>query len=179
MKEAVTIRSLAIAGGLVLLLGLGCDAGTGPPITEVVGTWGGKNAGLIATDTGAHVHIGCTFGNTKGPIRPDANGRFSIVGTYNVDAYPINLGIFHPARFTGRIVRRTMSLTVVLTDTTRQIGPVSLRFGDEPQMGVCPICRVGDKAMARAKPAMPAQSVPSGRQARGQDVERHPGRLRP
>ncbi|MGH9422244.1 MAG: hypothetical protein ACRD3J_19865 [Thermoanaerobaculia bacterium] len=121
-------------------IALGCSS-TGAPITDITGTWGGKDAGLIATDTSAHVHIGCTLGDTKGRIVPDVDGRFSISGTYDVDAYPIERGIIHPAIFFGQIVGRTMTLTVTLTDTTRVLGPVTLVLGKEPQMGPCPICR--------------------------------------
>jgi hypothetical protein len=109
--------------------------------TEIVGTWGGDNAGLIASDTSAHVHIGCTLGDTKEIIRPDASGHFDVPGTYNVDAFPVNRGIDHPARFTGSVAGITMTLTVTLTDTARTLGPVTLIYGKEPKMGPCPICR--------------------------------------
>jgi hypothetical protein len=118
-----------------------CYNASSAPITEIVGTWGGDNAGLIAGDTSAHVHIGCTLGDTKSSIRPDADGRFDVIGTYNVDAYPIDRGITHPARFTGHVAGHTMTLTVILTDTARQVGPVTLIYGKEPKMGPCPICR--------------------------------------
>jgi len=119
-----------------------CSAATSTPITDVVGTWGGDNAGLIVTNGDVHVHIGCTLGDAVGPIRPDANGRFEATGTYNVDAYPIDRGILHPAKFSGQIVGLTMTLTVSLTDTARVLGPVMLIYGKEPKMGPCPICRV-------------------------------------
>ena len=119
-----------------------CSAATSARITEVVGTWGGDNAGLIVNDTDVHVHIGCTLGDAVGPIHPDADGRFEATGTYNVDAYPVNRGIDHPARFTGQITGQLMTLTVSLTDTARVLGPVSLIYGKEPKMGPCPICRV-------------------------------------
>lgn len=121
---------------------LACSAATSAHITEVVGTWGGDNAGLIVTDTDVHVHIGCTVGDADGPIHPDTDGRFEATGTYNVDAYPVNRGIIHPARFTGQITGQTMALTVTLTDTARVLGPVTLIYGKEPKMGPCPICRV-------------------------------------
>ena len=121
---------------------LACSAATSARITEVVGTWGGDNAGLIVTDTDVHVHIGCTLGDAVGPIHPDADGRFEATGTYNVDAYPVNRGIVHPAQFTGQITGQTMALTVTLTDTARVLGPVTLIYGKEPKMGPCPICRV-------------------------------------
>ena len=127
---------------LSIFAALACSAATSAHITEVVGTWGGDNAGLIVTDTDVHVHIGCTLGDAVGPIHPDANGRFEATGTYNVDAYPVSRGIIHPAQFTGEITGLTMTLTVSLTDTARVLGPVTLIYGKEPRMGPCPICRV-------------------------------------
>jgi len=121
---------------------LACSTATSTPITQVAGTWGGDNAGLIVSDTDVHVHIGCTLGDAVGPIHPDTNGRFEATGTYNVDAYPIDRGITHPARFTGQIIEQTMTLTITLTDTGRVLGPVTLIYGKEPKMGPCPICRV-------------------------------------
>jgi Mg/Co/Ni transporter MgtE len=127
---------------LSIFTALACSTATSTHITEVVGTWGGDNAGLIVSDTDVHVHIGCTLGDALGPIRPDANGRFEANGTYNVDAYPVDRGIVHPAQFTGQIIGLTMTLTVSLSDTARVLGPVTLTYGKEPKMGVCPICRV-------------------------------------
>ncbi|HEV7388307.1 MAG TPA: hypothetical protein VGN73_06835 [Gemmatimonadaceae bacterium] len=121
---------------------LACSAATSTPTTGIVGTWGGDNAGMIVTGTDVHVHIGCTLGDAVGPIATDANGRFEATGTYNVDAYPVDRGIVHPARFSGQIVDQTMTLTVTLTDTARVLGPVTLIYGKEPKMGPCPICRV-------------------------------------
>jgi hypothetical protein len=40
---------------------LACSAATSTPITQVAGTWGGDNAGLIVSNTDVHVHIGCTL----------------------------------------------------------------------------------------------------------------------
>ena len=120
---------------------LACSA-TSTPITQVAGTWGGDNAGLIVSNADVHVHIGCTLGDAVGPIRPDADGRFQANGTYNVTAFPIDRGIIHPAQFTGQITGQTMILTVSLSDTARVLGPVTLTYGKEPVMGPCPICRV-------------------------------------
>ena len=108
-----------------------------------VGTWGGDDAGMLVQPTSAHVHIGCTKGDVPEAIPLDAEGRFDVGGTYNVDAYPVDRGILHPARFTGTTDGRTLTLRVSLTDTGRILGPVVLTFGVEPRMVVCPICRVG------------------------------------
>ena len=131
---------------------LACSVATSTPITEVSGTWGGDNTGLIVNGTDVHVHIGCTLGDAAGPIQPDANGDFEATGTYNVDAYPIDRGIVHPATFKGKIVGHTMTLTVSLSDTARVLGPVTLVYGAEPKMGPCPICRLPKPLATRTVP---------------------------
>jgi len=113
------------------------------PPKGVIGLWGGENAALIADDTSAHVHIGCTYGNIHQLLVPDAEGRFVVPGEHNITAHPVDRGIFHPAQFSGRIVGTSMTLTIALTDTTFTLGPVQLSFGKEPRMGPCPICRRG------------------------------------
>ena len=130
-----------ISSLLLLVAMLSCQSGPAAPIVDVAGTWGGDNAGLIAEDTVAHIHIGCTLGNARGPIRLDSYGRFEATGTYNVDAYPVDRGILHPARFTGEVDGQVLTLSVTLTDTGQQLGPVKLTKGKEPRMGPCPICR--------------------------------------
>ena len=131
-----------------------CTATSVDPITDIDGTWGGENAGLIATDTVAHVHIGCTLGYAKTPITVRSDGSFEATGTYNVDAFPIDRGIIHPARFSGRIDGKTMTLSVELTDDGRRLGPVSLILGKEPKMGPCPICRRAESRAARLQLAL-------------------------
>ena len=113
------------------------------PPKGVVGTWGGENAVLFADDTSAHVHIGCTYGNIHLLIAPNADGRFDVTGVQNITAYPVDRGILHPARFSGRIIGASMTLTIALTDTAVTLGPVQLTYGKEPHMGPCPICRRG------------------------------------
>ena len=121
---------------------LGCESSLHQPLQPVlVGTWGGDNAGLIAGDSSAHVHIGCTVGNIDQPLLASPSGQFDVPGLYNITAFPVYRGPDHPARFSGRIVGRTMSLTVTLTDTAVSLGPVRLTLGMEPKMGPCPICR--------------------------------------
>ena len=113
------------------------------PPKGILGLWGGENAALIADDSSAHVHIGCTYGKIHQLIVPDADGRFVVPGEQNITAHPVDAGIFHPAQFSGRIMGNNMTLTITLTDTTVTLGPVQLSFGKEPRMGPCPICRRG------------------------------------
>ena len=126
-----------------------CDPTSVKPPKDLAGTWGGENAALIADDTSAHVHIGCTYGNVHQQIIPDADGRFDVPGEQNITAHPVDRGILHPARFSGRVSGGVMTLTVTLTDTSVTLGPVKLAFGQEPRMGPCPICRRTGAALYR------------------------------
>ena len=158
MAGDVKVGSLIV--GLAVLAG--CNSPT-PflPGGTLGGTWGGSNAGLMADDTSAHVHIGCTYGDVHRPIVLGPTSRLDVPGEHNITAYPIDAGIFHPARFTGSIEGRTLTLTVTLTDTAVTLGPVSLTFGKDPVMGPCPICW-GKRGRARAVPLRltPSQSAP-------------------
>ena len=131
-----------------IYLATGCAAGSlGTSDGELaLGTWGGENAGVIVTDSVSHVHVGCTFGDFPNRLTVDAAGRFSVSGTFVLKAFPIQLGPTLPAQFSGRIIRRTLTLSVAVNDTTTgkivALGPVTVRFGDDPVLGPCPICRV-------------------------------------
>lgn len=137
----------AVLAGLALVPLLACGGGVGSAPSaalingQILGTWGGKNAGLMAFDTTAHVHIGCTAGDTKQALVTDDQGRFDVPGRYNITLYPVARGPDHPARFTGSTDGVVMTLTVTLTDTAVTLGPVQLVLGQEPRMGPCPICR--------------------------------------
>jgi hypothetical protein len=135
-KAALTLAAAAAVFGP-------CDPTGVKPPKDLAGMWGGENAALMADDTSAHIHIGCTYGNIHQQIVLDAGGRFDLPGEQNITAYPVDRGILHPARFVGRVSGGNMTLTITLTDTTVTLGPVNLSYGKEPRMGPCPICRRG------------------------------------
>jgi hypothetical protein len=114
----------------------------GPPAQVPLGTWGGDGAGLIVSEEGVHVHLGCTKGDIAGRIPLDAAGAFVAEGMHNVDAFPVDLGILHPARYSGRL-RGDDRLTfdVTLLDTGEHLGPAEVFRGRQPRLGPCPICR--------------------------------------
>ena len=130
-----------VLAGLALVLLRDCELASPRFRGPIEGTWGGENAGLIAFDTTAHVHIGCTAGDTKQALIADEHGRFDVPGRYNITLYPVARGPDHPARFSGSTDGRVMTLSVTLTDTAVTLGPVELVLGREPRMGPCPICR--------------------------------------
>ncbi|MDH3208318.1 MAG: hypothetical protein OEO79_17085 [Gemmatimonadota bacterium] len=140
----------ATAGVAILAAGLAtatCDDGLFPNDGELpLGTWGAADAGVIATDSLTHVHVGCTYGDMPGPIALDASGRFTVDGTYLLQAYPVAVGPPLPAQFSGQVRGRVLTLAIAVNDTVNNmivaLGPVEVTFGREPDMVQCPICAV-------------------------------------
>lgn len=162
MRLSLAASARHLAAGLALLAGCG-DGGLPPSDGGLpLGTWGGDNAGVIATDSVTHVHVGCTFGDIGGRVSLDRSGRFAADGSFQLRAYPVVLGPTVPARFSGRVVGRTLTLSVSVDDTTTgrviPLGPIQVRLGVAPRMGPCPICRVPKKPIAGA--AMPNEPSP-------------------
>jgi hypothetical protein len=136
-----------------------------PPAGDrlAIGTWGGDNAGVIVTDSAFHVHVGCTFGDVTGTVPLDAEGRFTVDGSYVLRAYPILVGPSLPAQFSGRVVGRTLTFAVAVNDTVEKkvvaLGPATVVFGRTPSMGPCPICRVPRRRVTAGAASMAARSV--------------------
>ena len=148
-REKLLGRCLALA-----FLTACASSGTGLPADGALprGTWGGDGAGMIVSDSGMHLHIACTFGDASGRVPLDQSMRFDVSGSYTLRAYPVAVGPSLPARFTGRVLGTTATVTVTIDDTVQHQtvvrGPVVVRFGDEPRLGPCPIC-VRPNAMRR------------------------------
>ena len=154
-------RRRLLIGAVIVVGATGChaDAFDGPPADGklAVGTWGGDSAGVIVTDTLTHVHIGCTYGDIPRRVVLDADGRFTVAGSFLLRAYPVAIGPTMPAQFSGRVSGSTLTITVTVSDTiegrTVIRGPASVRFGKEPKLGPCPICVTpGDRSSARMRP---------------------------
>ena len=135
-------------GAVFVLTVSGATCGSSDPVSPdgklLTGTWGGENAALILEDADAHVHIGCTNGDFPAPLAVDADGRFSVTGSYVLRAYPIQIGPSLPAQFAGVLDGRSLTFTVAVNDTVEKklvvLGPVSVTFGKDARMGPCPIC---------------------------------------
>lgn len=121
------------------------------------GTWGGDTTAVIVSSSRTHIHVGCTLGEMPALVALDDRGWFAVDGSYILRAYPVQLGPELPARFAGRVVGRTVTLTIAVNDTVTKtavmIGPVTATLGVTPSMRNCPICRVpADTSLAaRAK----------------------------
>lgn len=133
----------------VAMLVTGCDESSLLPPSDgqlAIGTWGGDDSGVIVTESATHVHVGCTFGDMPGVIQLDATGRFTVDGSYVLRAYPVQLGPSLPAQFSGRVAGGRLTLAIAVNDTIEKkdvaLGPITVVYGRQPQMGPCPICRL-------------------------------------
>jgi hypothetical protein len=139
----------AVAGSSAAILLFACSSSNTASLPAdgllPLGTWGGDSAGFIVSDTAAHLHIACTYGDVSGRIPIGADGRFDVSGSYMLRAYPIAIGPTVPARFAGQLDGSALTVTVTVDDTVQHQtvvrGPVRVRLGDDPRLGPCPICR--------------------------------------
>lgn len=144
------VRALTVVLLAACRIEVGGGAGAGDALRA--GTWGGEGAAVVVGDTSVHVHVGCTTGDFAAPVRLSRDGRFDVAGRYQPRAFPVAVGPHVPARFVGEVDGATLTLTVAVDDTVerrlRLYGPVTVRLGDEPRLGPCPICRAARAAHA-------------------------------
>lgn len=140
---------MALSASLGALLVMACAerspvSAAGTQLAD--GTWGGDTTAVIVSSSRTHIHVGCTLGEMPALVALDDRGGFAVDGSYILRAYPVQLGPELPARFTGRVVGRTVTLTIAVNDTVTKtavtIGPVTATLGVTPSMRNCPICRV-------------------------------------
>ena len=148
MQDTLIHRANAATVAMLAVVLTACSSSTNLPPNDgyvALGTWGGDNSGMIVSDTAMHLHVGCTFGDVSGRIPITTSGNFDVAGSYMPRAFPVQVGPSVPARFVGHLDGNTLQVTVTVNDTVQHqtlvYGPVKVRFGDEPQMGPCPICR--------------------------------------
>ena len=103
------------------------DHDTVPP-----GTWGGRNAGLVVTSSGATAQFKCGAAATiSAPLRLHAS-TFDMPGTYL--SRLVNLGP-QPARYAGSVSGSSMTLDVTVGG--QSIGTFQLTQGTAPSFDVC------------------------------------------
>lgn len=105
------------------------------------GVWGGQHIILEVTESGAKITYDCAHGTIDQKMVLNSEGRFDLPGTHVRELggpvrsdHRVNS---HPARYTGRIEGRTMTLTVTLTDTKESAGTFSLTHGEQSELTRC------------------------------------------
>jgi hypothetical protein len=121
------LSRLALA--LAVVLGAGACTASGP---DESGRWGSGQASLTLADSGGSLHIlasgGC-YGSYGDFDQSLPEGAFTVPGTYTqlIGAYPGM--IQYPARFSGTVGARQLSITVTVPALQGAIGPFTLTRG--------------------------------------------------
>ena len=105
------------------------------------GTWGGQQINISIEGNAATVEYDCANGTINGPLKVDRNGRFSLSGTHvrehggpiRADEKPPS----QPARYTGRIDGKKMTLTVTLPNSNEKLGTFTLTHGQSGRLRKC------------------------------------------
>jgi hypothetical protein len=146
-KQTIVLVVGAVA--VAAIATIGCSSSTsGVPVSDgllALGNWGGDSGAMIVSDTAMHLHIGCTFGDVSGRIAVSQDGSVDVNGSYMLHVYPITFGPSVPAKFIGTLNGTTLTVTAIITDTTRGTtvtrGPVKVTLGANPRLLPCPVCR--------------------------------------
>ena len=115
------------------------------------GMWGGQHVRLDVTARGARVEFDCAHGTLEGPVTLDAGQRFDVRGTFTrerggptrippdaADGQTSDEGAdTFPARYTGQVKGKSLTLTVAALDSGETLGTFSLGHGRQPVLTKC------------------------------------------
>jgi len=139
------IRNRILSGVLLAVVWIGSlaaapGAGSGK-IEPLAGSWGGEHIGITFTAQGASIEYDCAQGTIDGPVVPDGQGRFEATGTHTAEhGGPVRQGEepeARPARYKGKLNGKTLTLTVILTDSGENAGTFTLTLGATPRLVKC------------------------------------------
>lgn len=106
---------------------------TSPTPGVALGPWGGSHVSMHVTSAGARLEYDCAEGVVEEPLRPDAEGRFTALGSHTPGhGGPIRVGEILPtfrARYDGHVNGDRMSLLVTFTETGVVLGSFQLQRG--------------------------------------------------
>jgi len=105
------------------------------------GTWGGPHVQMDVDRDGARLEFDCAHGATDGPLALGDDGRFDLKGYFVVErGGPVREGHQEkrlPARYSGRVDGKTMTLDVTLTEAGDHVGTFTLTRGHAGRLTKC------------------------------------------
>ena len=123
--------------------GSNVNTGGGKTVNVPRGAWGGEHVRLEVRDDGAEIEFDCAYGR-MGKITTDASGRFDVSGVFVLErGGPVtseDKENSRPARYTGRVEGKHMTLFVVYTSEDENTAePITFRLahGQEPNLTKC------------------------------------------
>ena len=106
--------------------------------TVPTGIWAGDHIVLDVTGSGAQVTFDCAHGTLDEPMKVDSAGRFDVKGSLTAEGGPTpQVEHSRPARYSGRLQDSTITLSVLMTDTTEAAGSFTLTRGATPRLRKC------------------------------------------
>lgn len=137
------MNSLTFTALSTLFLLAACGSAGGADRQSLpAGTWGGDHVNLTVTEESVTIEFDCAHGTLKGPIQPDAEGRFETAGTYVQEhAGPLReedeAAAGNPARYTGQVEKGKMTLTIAFPEGRGPLGPFELTHGKAARLTKC------------------------------------------
>jgi hypothetical protein len=126
--------------GAVLLASVAACGTSSPDAFVPNGTWGGDHASLTVTATNATIEFDCAHGALPAPIAL-TDGAFDTAGDYFPEhGGPIRVDepvVRQPARYSGSINARTMTLRVRVAETSQDVGTFTLTLGTNGRVFKC------------------------------------------
>ena len=118
---------------LLTAIGLASASCSDPAGAVAHGRWGGRNAELSVTPTGALAQFKCgATGSIDEVLVVDATSSFDLPGVYVTPAAAAGV---QPARYVGSVAGSDM--TLALSVAGQPAGTFQLRLGTEPVFDVC------------------------------------------
>lgn len=145
MNQTLPTGGRCIAGWslavLAVLAGIGC--GTRSPVPDRLpeGSWGGEHVDVTAGTAGVAFQFDCAHGKVDGPIRLEADGAFSVPGSYVRErGGPVGVDETEqpePAVYAGRLQGVRLTFSVRLTDSSTEVGPFAAVLSARPNVFRC------------------------------------------
>jgi hypothetical protein len=133
------VEPIRLCALVVSLAASGCI--TSPSPVDVLGLWGGSHLSMQVTSVGGRLQYDCADGVIEEPIRPNAAGRFTAVGSHTPShGGPIRVDEILPAfraRYDGEVDGERMNLAVTLVDTGVVLGSFQLLHGSSGLLVRC------------------------------------------
>jgi hypothetical protein len=106
-----------------------------------IGVWGGEHIQMQVTESGAQIEYDCAHGAIEQQLVLDGKGNFDVTGAHVRErGGPVRMGDTtrsRPARFTGSVNGKTMTLTVTLTDKQQRLDTYTLTQGASGRIRKC------------------------------------------
>ena len=111
-----------------------------PDSAVKAGQWGGQHISMTVTAASTDIEFDCGRATVPGTIATDGDGRFATNGTFLQDRpgpTTRNGPAQRPMRLSGTVKGDDMQVSIVLTDSSEDVGSFTLTFGSTVRLVKC------------------------------------------